>query len=1224
MKRTELITKRIGAFAALALILGVCLTVPVAASAALPPFFAQFPEEPSTAGSGAGQLNNAVGIDSDPATGHVFASDINNNRISEYTAWGEFVKAWGWGVLDGSAELQVCTTATGCQQGIAGSGNGQFGALSLLGGIAVDGNGDVYVVDKENARVQKFDSEGNFLLMLGSKVNKTKEEAAAPEAEQNRCPVDPGDVCQAGLEGNGPGAFKWAFPAGDWIDTGPDGTLYVGDFDRVQEFNPDGTYESELSPLPEARPVQALAIDPSSGITYISLNHASSFSKEAPFIYKHAGGEWKKFASVAVAKPQPEPFSNYARGLAVDSAGSVYAFVRQTTSIEGTWQELVQFDSSGTCLICPGEHVLEPEKGIGLEAIGTSSDCGVSPDTLYLAQFGSGKSFIRAYGTTPDAEECPPPLLPPAITEQYAVAADTDGAVVRAKINPRFWADTRYYVEYGTGKCSEGGCQTQPAPPGALLVSKPIGAAVNTAGVFLTGLEPGTTYHYRFVAESSGGGPVIGGERTLHTFPLASESQTDCPNQAFRVGSSAPLPDCRAFEMVSPVEKEGGDIIVLNQLDNLFAHHNQSSVDGGRFTYSSYRAFGETTTAPYTSQYMASRGEEGWASEPISPPREGLSLPTGHLGLDVQYKLFSEDLCEGWLLQDAEPVLHPAAPPGFSDLYRRDLCGSGGYEPLSTATPNANPQLFLPELQGVSADGSTAVLRVGDRLTEDASSAEVEGAPIQQLYLSTEGVLRLVSLLPNGTASNLDSSAGSVGRNPNHDNSVWRALSDDGSRVFWTAGGTFGAPGTIYVRDNADQEQSAIEGGQCTEEEKACTYPVSGPSSQFWGANPDGSRALYTSADKLFEYDFESRTSALIAKGVQGLAGYSEDLLRVYLASTEVLSGEEENSEGAKAIAGKPNLYLYERGEEAGEGEFSFVGTLASGDLGKGASPISILPSNHTARVSPDGGIVAFTSSASLTGYDNTDLASGQADAEVFLYEAGAKDLACVSCNPSGARPTGRDIEGEDTFPGGATFWAASYIDPWPTQLYPSRVLSADGSRLFFESFDALVLRDTNGKRDVYEWRSADSAEECEEAGAELFAEQANGCLSLISSGQSPSDSHLVDAGADGSDVFIATAASLLPHDPGLIDVYDARVNGGFPPPPTPPAACEGEACQSLPAPPDDPTPASSAFEGAGNVVAGKPSSCRKGKVRRRGRCVKKPRKQKRPGKANRKGRAGR
>jgi hypothetical protein len=173
--------------------------------------------------------------------------------------------------------------------------------------------------------------------------------------------------------------------------------------------------------------------------------------------------------------------------------------------------------------------------------------------------------------------------------------------------------------------------------------------------------------------------------------------------------------------------------------------------------------------------------------------------------------------------------------------------------------------------------------------------------------------------------------------------------------------------------------------------------------------------------------------------------------------------------------------------------------------------------------------------------------------------------------------------------------------------LHTPRVFSNDGRRLIFNSFDALLPRDTNGKADVYEWEAASGQAQCDEKGAELYVPASGGCLSLISTGQSPQDSELLDTSASGDDVFFTTNASLLPQDPGLFDVYDARAGGGLPIPPEPPGPCQGEACQFAPPPPSDPTPASASFKGAGDPRASKPRPrCAKGKARRKGRCVSK------------------
>ena len=306
--------------------------------------------------------------------------------------------------------------------------------------------------------------------------------------------------------------------------------------------------------------------------------------------------------------------------------------------------------------------------------------------------------------------------------------------------------------------------------------------------------------------------------------------------------------------------------------------------------------------------------------------------------------------------------------------------------------------------------------------------------------------------------------------------------------------------------------------------------------------------------------------------------GASQDARRAYLASTAVLS-EAANDHGDKAISGRPNLYLY----EAGAG-FTFIGTLAAGEIPNSTrrlSPIHPFPFLRSARVSADGLHAAFVSTAPLTGYVNTDAESGEADGEVFLYDAspgGPGHLACISCDPSGARPSGRDISEEGT-------WAAGWIPGWQNELYPGRPLSENGNRVFFNSVGPLVPRDTNGRQDVYQWeRAADKAQCLDQQGGERYVAASGGCLSLISSGQGGQDSEFVDADEDGSDVFLRTAESLVPQDPGLRDIYDARINGGFAQPPAPAPECEGDACQGAAAAPPAATPASAAFRGPGNL----------------------------------------
>ena len=198
--------------------------------------------------------------------------------------------------------------------------------------------------------------------------------------------------------------------------------------------------------------------------------------------------------------------------------------------------------------------------------------------------------------------------------------------------------------------------------------------------------------------------------------------------------------------------------------------------------------------------------------------------------------------------------------------------------------------------------------------------------------------------------------------------------------------------------------------------------------------------------------------------------------------------------------------------------------------------------------------------------------------------------LKCLSCNPRGAR---RPI-GPSSIPGaianGSSFAA-----------YKPSALSANGRRVFFDTADALVAADSNsnvatgaGIADVYQW----------EAQGEGSCTAVGGCLEILSNGALPQGATFADASADGADAWFLTAASLIPPDPGSIDLYDAKVGGGFPEA-APQIPCEGDACQILPAVPPEPSLATLA-KGAGNPAVVYHKYCRKGYVKRKGICEKK------------------
>jgi hypothetical protein len=525
---------------------------------------------------------------------------------------------------------------------------------------------------------------------------------------------------------------------------------------------------------------------------------------------------------------------------------------------------------------------------------------------------------------------------------------------------------------------------------------------------------------------------------------------------------------------------------------------------------------------------------------------------------------------------------------------------------LTTPAPSA-PSTPLPQARGIDTNLPQAYLLEG------------------------EGEAHAICVLPSGTLSEGCTAGTATKEIDGYRQSVIGAMSADGARVFWSRAGFAGGASRIFLRTNPAEPQSALDGeGHCTEPEKACTTAVSDVNAQFWAAASDGSKAIYRTGNftggergDLYEFDVGAGVGSKIAGGVSGRLGASEDGSRIYFASTEVCSADP-NSEGDIAQAGEPNLYFYESGESCAAGELEFIATLAAFDarqqggdesVVQAPSALSMMPVGRWARVSPDGATAAFVSVAPLTGFDNRDAKSREPTTEVFRYEAASDELSCVSCNPTGGRPAGQRVielfEGRD-------YWAAAQIPPYQHQLYATRALSDDGSHLFFESFDSLVLGDTNGRKDVYEWIEVDGADEatreqeCGDLGAQYFA-RVEGCLALLSSGKGKQDSGFVEATPDGSDVFFSTGSSLIEADPGLIDIYDARIGGGFPPPTPPTPPCEGEACQGAPPPPARAPRSSATFQGAENLPPQKKARrCPKGKrkVRRKGkvRCVRKHR----------------
>ncbi len=700
-----------------------------------------------------------------------------------------------------------------------------------------------------------------------------------------------------------------------------------------------------------------------------------------------------------------------------------------------------------------------------------------------------------------------------------------------------------------------------------------------------------------------------------------------CPNAQFRSGASERLPDCRAFEQVSPLEKDGLDAVTLEPMQPA----RSSACEPGEACTLAYMNVGSSFAgAPgneIANAYLSARGAGGWQTTPLSPPTP--QAPPD--GLPSVTYAFSADL-SNVVVRVPLQQLTPDAPPDVYNLFLRD--GAGDYSLVTASAPPEPPvsgcgscfeQEDVPMFAGASSDFSRIFFEANDGL-EGAPSGEIvepggEEHEIENLYEAAGGRVRPVGVLPDGIIAPHGASAGGTIRVvANQTGELERAISQDGSRVLFAADADAGGPepeqaGKLELYDRLDGastvEVSApapgARPGECETEAGGC-HPGS---AELWSASTDGSIVYFTSkaaltkqsytgpepgsgpeppespGNDLYRYDLETGKLADLSAddeeatdgaSVLGILGSSEDGAYVYLVAKGVLSAQE-NGQGRVAQPGLPNLYVWHE-TGAGTGTVRFIATLAAPEgseemdiekerTGPGITYGSDVldwsgdPQASQAYVTPDGRHLAFMSVEPLTGYDSRQTvvehggSTQVADHEVFEYSAESASLVCASCDPSDAEPLG------------SAFIGASLTERASTPFHQPRSVSDDGSRLFFTSPDPLVPGLAGGAEKVFEYE--------------------DGSPQLISGAGSGGEDVFLDASASGDDVFIATRERLAPADADeLVDVYDARVNGGLPagsPVSVSPGGCEPSGCEGSPEPaPTFALPASVSFAGIGNL----------------------------------------
>jgi hypothetical protein len=652
---------------------------------------------------------------------------------------------------------------------------------------------------------------------------------------------------------------------------------------------------------------------------------------------------------------------------------------------------------------------------------------------------------------------------------------------------------------------------------------------------------------------------------------VAGAAAASCRNEAFRVGRSASLPDCRAYELVTPTS---------------LGHTQALTFTGG------------ATVA------IASRDGERLALRTIVPLEPNPSTPASINGARA---VFSRNPVSGWEMKSVvapeasaqrmetalfSPNLSQVAIEWETALNLNEVSEDNTYQigPIGgpyteeIKVPNQYFTAFLGAnvgTEGIPAFTHVLLGSVDHALSPEGmerSVAEGTDNGAFDLYDWTEGYLHLVNVNTEGSLVNRCGAELGGGAHVST-RAMDKAVSDDGSKIFFTSpaprqgasGQGCNEPGQLYMRVNGNETVDVSE-----PESDVHLDPADIKTVRYNGATPSGSKVFFNTetpltgetkeeeeeglTDKLFEYDTEASEGEglkLIARGVPAASneGQGVDVVISEDGSTVYFRKNDGN--------GFHTIYRYdtENGSEAPVFVAKFYEPSGS---------------REPAYTNPTGEFLLFVAYGSndSPGVIEPLEPRGSGHNELYRYDAADGSVMCVSCGEGNAPAEGEALEPSET--------PLLTADEVPG-LIP---MSDDGRYVFFQTTARLVPQDTNSAEtqvnsesgtpgmDVYEWEAEGTG------GCELN----QGCTHLLSSGEASGPSTFLGASANGSNVFLESPAQLVPQaTEEFPNIYDVRVEGGFAP--LPPVH-ECLSCQGVGTPPPlFNTPASVSFAGAGNPV---------------------------------------
>jgi hypothetical protein len=621
-----------------------------------------------------------------------------------------------------------------------------------------------------------------------------------------------------------------------------------------------------------------------------------------------------------------------------------------------------------------------------------------------------------------------------------------------------------------------------------------------------------------------------------------------CPNEGLRAGPSSQLPDCRAYELVTPGDSNGrrfGDVGTEYPPGPGFANEATSRFSDDSFLFST-RASALPDLAGGNGRndgdvYQVVRTTSGWqlirhvtpiGPEAVAPAMRGASF-------DHQYSFvfipthYTEAIRNGSLAEEGEAE-YLGGPEGHFQLAG---IGSLGVERLAQGryiSPGGGHVIFST---GPTKEGSAWCQRAVNAgrpcLVKELEPNAPQSGTGAVYDRPVDGPTHVVSLLPG----NLTPGAGK--------NAAYEGASVDGATI------AFEIESTLYVR---------VHNGEAASEE---TVKVAEGNPIYGGLSDDGTYLYYESGGDIHRFNTTNQANQPInSSGDAKMVNASTDGSHVYFVSPSQLDGSE-------GTVGDPNLYVWSGGSPSPH----FIATVAQADTegipaltnwtSYAVAPIDepgLGPGADSSRTTPDGSVLVFETKAELPGYDN----AGHSEV-VYRYDDSDKSLTCISCNPSGEAATaGAELED-------------SVILNKTTIIHN---VSSDGERVFFETAEPLIEADVDTVNDVYEWEGG--------AGLKLISSGHSAVYPHLLGEISPSPNVLMGVTQDGNDVFFTSQESLAlgAGVGGAPAIYDARVDGGFEQP-APPVVCLEEGCR----PPVSPSPflgggaASANLQGSRNVA---------------------------------------